>query len=424
MTILGKKGFTLAISLLFLFLSFAPLAVLIMARTNGFFIANRTADLKRAAYIADAGIADAFVQLRAYASPPMSFNVNNPNYTLGSGQKGSYSVSVVGTGSPWIAFTITSTGTYNHLTKTLVLQVQQTAISSFAYLSQTEINPQWGQLWWITGMTTVGPTRTNGQLNIWGSPVFDGTVAQNNAAIHYWNGGPPIDNPVWADGLSLGVPSITLPANAMLNTLSSAAAGSGFLLSGNSTIIFNSDGTINVTNADKGWNNTNMLLPANGTIYVQNGTATVQGTIKGQATVASDSEVYISGNLMYNTDPRTNPASNDLLGVVAKNNITVLASSAPANLELDAVLVALNGAFQVDQWWLSGKGNMIQYGSLVNNYCGPTGVFDPGTGTLYGGYNQLQYYDTRLKSQIPPSFPPASDSTGRLLYVKTGFQEL
>ncbi len=423
MLIRKNKGFALAFSLLFLLLSLAPIEVLVLSASSGITTANRSADLKRAAYIADMGIADAFIQLRGYASPPLSFNVNNAAVVVG-GKTGSYAVAVDGAGAPWLRYTITSTGTYHGQTKTLVLTVQQTAVSSFAYLSQTEINPVYGTLWWITGMTTVGPTRTNGRLNIWGSPVFDGTVTQSAATINYWNGGPPIDNPVWVDGLTLGASAIALPTSTVLGTLKTAASGSGLLLTGNSTVKFNSSGTINVTNAALGWNNHSMSIPSNGTIYVQNGSVTVQGTIRGQATVASDAEVYISGNLLYHTNPRTDPTSTDLLGLVAKNNVTVLAASSPTNLELDAVLVALTGSFQVDQWWVSGKGNMIQYGSLINNYCGPTGIFDPETGVLSGGYNQLQYFDPRLRSMIPPSFPPAQDASGRILYVKISFQEL
>ncbi len=424
MSIRKNKGFALVFSLLFLTLIILFTAVFFLTATHGFVIANRNADLKRAYYVADAGIADAFIQLRGYANPPASFTVTNANYNLGSGQNGSYSVTAVSNGAPWATYTLTSTGTYNNLTKTLVLVVQQSSISTYAYLSNTEIHPQYGALWWITGMTTVGPVRTNGQLNIWGKPIFNGTVNQSAATVNYYNGGPPTDDPNYVYGLTVNAPTVPFPTTSMLNSISSAASSSSMLLTGNSTVVFNSNGTINVTNSAKGWNNQNMVLPSNRTIYVTGGSATVQGTLNGQLTVGSDREIYISGNLMYNSDPRTNPASTDLLGLVARNNITVTAASAPSNLELDAVLVALTGSFQVDQWWVSGKGNMIQYGSLVNNYCGPTGVFDPSTGTLYGGYNQLQYYDTRLKTNIPPAFPPATDSTGRSLYVKLSFQEL
>ncbi len=429
-TVRQNKGFALAFSLIFLFLIVSFVGAYILATTNGLTTANRAADLKRAYYVADAGLADAVIQLRGYANPPASFNVSNAGYALGNGKTGSYSVSATSTGSPWLTYTLTSTGMYNGALKVLVLTVQQTSVSSYAYLSNTEINPTWGDLWWITGMTTVGPVRTNGTLNILGNPLFDGTTVQGGVAINYWNGGPPRDNPDFVDGLTLSSATVPFPTTTMLNSISSAASSGGLLLTGTSTVILNSDGTINVTNSANGWNNKNMALPSNGVIYVQNsgsgttdGDVTVQGTIKGQVTIASQNQIYISGNLIYNTNPRTNSSSTDLLGLVSQNDITVLANSAPANLELDAVLVALNGAFQVDQWWLSGKGNMIQYGSLVNNYCGPTGEFDPGTGTLYGGYNQLQYYDTRLQTMIPPAFPPAVDSSGRDIYVKISFKE-
>ncbi len=421
-----NKGFALAFSLVFIFLILASVAILIYSATNAFTIANRSADSKRAFYVADAGIADAFIQLRGYSIPPSSFTVSNSNYSLGgASKKGSYSVSAVATPVGTMSkYTLTSTGTYNGLTKTLVLTVQQTAMSSMAYMSNTEIHPVWGQLWWITGMTTVGPVRTNGSLNIWGSPIFDGTVTQSGPSVNYWNGGPPLDNPDYVYGLTVNAPSITWPAATMLPSISAAASSGGLSLTGNSTIVFNADGTMSVTNAAKSWVSHSMSIPGNGAVYVQSGTVTVQGTVKGQVTVGGDSEVYISGNLMYATDPRTDPSSTDLLGLVAQNNVTVLAASSPSNLELDAVLVALNGSFQVDQWWVGGKGNMIQFGSLINNYCGPTGVFDPFTGTLWGGYMQLQYYDTRLQTLLPPAFPPAVDSTGRTVYVKLSFKEL
>ncbi|MBF0490683.1 MAG: hypothetical protein HQL15_08755 [Candidatus Omnitrophica bacterium] len=424
-----NKGYALAFSLIFLFLIVSFVAAYILASAHGLSTANRGADSSRAYYIADAGITDAFIQLRGYSSPASSFTVSNASFDPGSGKMGSYSVTAASNGASWPIYTLTSVGTYNGVTKTLVLKAQQTSISSYAYLSNTEIHPTYGALWWITGMTTVGPVRTNGTLNISGSPIFDGTTTQSGSAINYYNG--VTSNPNFVNGLTLSAPTVTFPTTALLNNISSSASSGGLVLTGNSTVVFNANGTINVTNSARGWNNTNMAKPTNGMIYVQNtnssttdGNVTVQGTVKGQVTVASANQMYISGNLVYNTDPRTNPASTDMLGLVSKNDITVLANSAPANLELDAVIVALNGSFQVDQWWLTGKGNMIQYGSLVNNYCGPTGVFDPSTGNLTGGYNQLQYYDTRLQTMIPPGFMAAVDSTGRTVYVKLSYREL
>lgn len=421
-----NKGFAMVFSLVILLSIILSIDVYFQVASSGFRIAGISADTKRAYYLADAGLADAFMKLRSYSNPQSSFTVSNNNYTIGNGN-GSYSVQVSLINATWPTFIITSTGTYGNMSKVLQLTVQETTASMFAYLSNSETHPVYGQLWWITNMYTVGPVYTNGQFNIWGDPIFDGPVSQVASSINYWPG--VITNPSdFQGGLTLNAPSQAVFDNTILNNINSAASSSGgLLLSGDTAITFNADGTINVTNSAKKWSNQNMSLPSNKAIYVKKGSATVNGTVNGQVSVGCDNTIYISNNLIYNSNPdplNPNLASHDILALVAQNNITVKAASAPSNLEIEAVLVAINGSFQVDSWWVSGKGNMVQYGSLVNNVCGPTGVFDPGTGILYGGYNQLQYYDARLRSLIPPWFPPAKDSIGRIAYSKVNFKEL
>jgi Tfp pilus assembly protein PilX len=422
----SKRGFVLISSLVISTLIILSVGTYFYVAGSGLRIANITADNKRAYYLADAGLADAFMQLRGYSAPPSSFTVSNYNYTIGNGN-GSYSVQVISNNATWPAFTITSTGTYGNMSKTLQLTVQQTSASMFAYLSNSEIHPSWGPLWWITNMYTVGPVHTNGQFNIWGNPIFDGAVSQAASAINYWPG--VITDPSdFQHGLTLNAPAQAVFNNAILNNISAAASSpGGLLLSGDSSVTFNADGTINVTNSVKGWSNQNMAVPSNKAIYVNNGSVTVHGRVNGQATVGSDHNVYISDNIIYNTDPdptHPNPSSTDIVALVAQNDIVVIAASAPTNVEIEAVMVAINGSFQVDNWWAPGKGNMLQYGSLINNICGPTGVFDPGSGTLYGGYNQLQYFDPKLKTIIPPCFPPSLDANGRISYSKINFKEL
>lgn len=421
-----KSGYALAFSLIFLAMIVSLVAVYIMVANNGLVNAKRSADAKRAYYVADAGLADALVTLRNYSSPPASFNVANTNYAMGNGTFGTYNVNALSNGSAFATYTITSTGTYNNISRTLVLRVQQTSISTYAYFSNTEINPTLGTLWWATGAVTDGPVRTNGRFNIWGSPIFNGTVTQSNASINYHSG---TNNPVFAQGLTLSAPTVPFPTTSLLNNISSGATGGGLVLTGNTTIVFNSNGTMNITNSAKGWNNTNVAMPANGMVYVKNssgsttdGNVTVKGTVKGRVTVASANQTYINGNIIYATDPRTDPSSTDLLGLVSKKDITVKASSTPTNLEIDAVMVALTGAFQLDNPGISGKGNMVQYGSLVNNYSGATGTANA-SGQMVGGYVQLQSYDDRLKTDIPPGFLVATDSSGRIVYVRISLTE-
>lgn len=416
-----EKGFAIVFLLVFLLLVVLTTDVYFQVAHSGLRMAIQTTDTKRAYYLADAGLSDAFMRIRAGSTSAIS----NDNYSIG-GKTGSYSVTIISDNASWPTFTITSTGTYANTNKTLQLTLRQTSPSMFAYLSNTETHPVWGPLWWITGMYTAGPVYTNGQLNIWGDPIYDGPVSQVASSINYWPG--VVTNPSdFRGGLTLNAPAQAVFNNGILNNISAAASSGGLLLSGDSAITFNANGTMNVTNSARGWSNQNMSLPSNMAVYVQNGSATVNGTVNGQVTVGSANTIYISNNLIYNSDPdptHPNPSSTDVLALVAQNNIVVQAASAPANVEIEAVMVAINGSFQVDNWWAQGKGNMLQYGSLINYVCGPTGVFDPGSGTLYGGYNQLQYFDPKLATLVPPWFPASVDANGRTAFSRINFKEL
>ena len=69
------KGFAMVFSLVILLLITLSVDVYFQVAGSGVRIANISADTKRAYYLADAGLADAFAQLRSYAIPPASFTV-------------------------------------------------------------------------------------------------------------------------------------------------------------------------------------------------------------------------------------------------------------------------------------------------------------------------------------------------------------
>ena len=450
-----NKGFALTFALIFLFLIVSFMAVYMLAVANGISQANRTANLKKAYYAADAGLVDAYERITQAGINTIATNTNyipsattdNGVYSVGT-TTGNYTVSITYSNSPRTNYTITSTGTYGNISKTLQLKIIGAAISKYAYWSQTEINPTYGPLWWITGMLTTGPVQTNGTLNIYGNPVFNGVVTEAGSSPNYFDSSS-IPSKIFPIGLTNNAPQVNLPAQQTLNAINAVASnGQGLVLTGASTVIFNPTGTVTVTGTVKNsnctttttYNNTTITPPANGVIYVQStstipncsssakdGNVTVQGTVKGQLTVAADQNINVSGSIAYNSDPRTNPSSTDLVGLVANQNITIIEASAPTQLEMSAVLEALQGSFQVDQWWVY-RGNattavMDQFGSLINNYCGVTGEFDPSSGQLYGGWNQIQAYDTRLATVAPPGFPPYVNNSGNGVYIKQSIME-
>jgi hypothetical protein len=478
------------------------MAVYILTVANGVSQANRTANLKKAYYVADAGLADAYERItqagKIFVPPPSGQSyipspaTDNGVYAAGTAT-GNYNVTVAITNTPGFNYTITSTGTFGNETKTLQLKMTWASISKYAYWSQTENSPIYGKLWWVgIGVpnapgsfvyVTTGPVQTNGTLNLFGNPIFNGAVTEANGdgpgsgpgpTPYYYYGSSNTANPyglvsnpneIFPDGITSDAPKITVPPQTTLNLLNAEAAdGSGLVLTGNSTVIFNPQGTITVTGnvvnsncqTTTPYKNTTISPPANGVIYVQSsstipackssaldGNATVQGTVSGQLTVVADQNIYISGNVAYNEDPRPTPAnpaghpnSMDLLALVANQNITVIQASAFAqdgpSLELSAVMVALQGSFQVDQWWVymgpagpPGNPNaaiMDQFGSLINYVCGATGEIDL-SGNLLGGWNQQQSYDARLAKMSPPGFTPLVNSSGNITYSRLNIQE-
>jgi len=448
----NKKGFALVFSLVVVLLIILVCTAYFSVATNDLLLANRVADSTRAYYLAEAGLADAFMKLRADLGTPASISASNNNYPVGPGNlTGSYAANCVSDGAAWPTYTITSTGTYHGVIKNLVLEVRMISFSRWDYVSNSEIWFGW-PLWWVTGMVTTGPVFTNDQFNFFGTPIFNGPVGQFASSINYFHttsnpqnnpsGALPLqDNPYFQYGVTLNAPKMnvfSLPS-AVLDRIRVEANSQGLLLTGVSYVTLLSNGTMNITNQNNGWNNHNVSIPVDTAVFVQNGMVTmpsgppvyqngdvlVQGPfVNGQLTIGSDNNLWIGGSLLYHdkADPdRTIYSGSDLLGLVAKNNV-VINYQAAGDIEIDAYLVALLGSFQASGYWVSYKGNMIQFGGLANQICGPTGVMDP-FGNVIAGYNQLQYYDTRLEHMVPPWFPVVKDTAGRITYVKVRLTE-
>jgi len=456
-----NKAFALIFSLIFLFFIISFITVFIAATSAGLVNSNRTANEIKAYYVAEAGLADAYERVVRFSPPaedvfiPAS-NTDNGIYAMGDGTNGSYTVSLgASTVNGAISYIITSTGTYNKVRKILQLQINGSSITKYAYWAQVEGNASW----WITGQTLTGPVQSNGSLEIWGNPLFTGEVQQVGTSINAWAGTGYDQNTTFQGSLSLGAPAVNLPQVETLTALKNAAANSGLILTGPHIIQFNKDSTITYFKEDvingppsAGDTGTTISAVTNSAncsytsapcsiIYVQNstvngvsqndGTPTVHGTVSGQVTVAADQDIYIDNNIKYNDPPVRpgisggNPNSTDLAGLVASNNI-IVDITAPYNLELDGAMVAIQGSVtsqdsNYDPSFV--QGNLCEFGSLVNNVLGILGWFDPGSGKVLSGWNQLLYYDSRLLSAKPPGFPPALNKWGQL-YTKTSFQEL
>ena len=127
-------------------------------------------------------------------------------------------------------------------------------------------------------------------------------------------------------------------------------------------------------------------LAPDGVIYISKGNAHVQGVVSGRATVVADGRsglgfgnVYIDGNITYAQDPAAGP-SNDMLGLVANNNVTISETSPPMqNVYIDAGIFARTGAFGYQGYndvTAGPLGSIYLYGSITNYQRGDVGQFN------------------------------------------------
>lgn len=288
------------------------------------------------------------------------------------------------------------------------LVVQTESYARYAYFTDNEKSPTGSTVWFVTADHIEGPTHTNGQFSMYGNPTFDGLVSSVSSSIKFFNPPPPGgNNPVFNAGLELGVKAKPFPTTFPTSLVTAASSG-GKVFTGNTTVTLLSNGTMQITNSAQNLTNSVMPLPANGVLYVSNGTVTLQGILKGQLTVSTNKNVNIVGSVTYSDNPSVNPNSTDLLGIVAAGNVTI-ASSAPNNVEVDASIMALNTSFTVTNYWYGLKGTLTIKGGIIQAKRGPVGTFNSSTGQKVSGYTKDYHYDERLLSVIPPYFPVTGD---------------
>lgn len=327
-------------------------------------------------------------------------------------------------------YRITSVGSAGGISKRLINVVQVDNYARYIWFTDGE-NYGSSNVWFWDQDHLNGPTHTNGQLNIAGhnpGPIFDGEVRSASDQINYFNNGshiyssnpsnPPYDTPAFNGGLTLGANSINMPRQATY--LRNAASSGGLSLSNNTTVVLNSTGTMNITNngyyhdhCTGSCNNCCTLadqpLPANGALFVRNGNLSVSGVLNGRLTAGASGNVVIKGNTTYSDDPRVNPASTDMLGLISESNV-VISSAASYNLEVDASIMALNTSFMLENWWVGpAKGTLTIYGGIIQDQRGPVGTFSGIGGQKLSGYSKNYAYDSRMLGTPPPFFPTTGD---------------
>ncbi|MCH6559599.1 hypothetical protein IH799_04495 [candidate division KSB1 bacterium] len=307
---------------------------------------------------------------------------------------------------------VTATSTYGGVTDTVIAVVARPPSSHYAQF--TDNWPAANS--YVTGDTLYGPIHTNTKFKFGGSPVFFGKVSSVDPGYDTWGSGAP----QFLGGTEFGANAIPMPSLATgLQALRDSAIAGGDVYSANHVWLkFFDDGSYDYYEGagfSGTYTGTKFLSAITGVIMLDKNDKDihVQGTVSGQVTIyGKGRHIYIDDDILYADDPRTNPDSQDMLGLVAKKDIIVADSLANhSDVEIHGAIMALNQEFKVENLTAGPFGTMTLFGSTFQKQRGKlaNGILDSTdfTVTITNGYALKSYYDNRFLHVGPPFFPTA-----------------
>jgi type II secretory pathway pseudopilin PulG len=276
-----------------------------------------------------------------------------------------------------------------------------------------------------------GPMHTNDEFYVCGSPDFGRTATdaiEVSAPPTGWRSACSGSSPNFIGTFAASSPQLTMPpTNTALRNLTLP----DYIFTGRTNIVLTPTGmTVNGTPRP---------YPANGLIYVQNGTCGqtyrpydaygapagcadvfVHGEYGADLTIASAKDIVIDDDLTKSGDHLLGLVANDFVRMYhpvtsldAARGTCTTASGSPGDLDVEAALLALNHSVMVDNYYCGGPlGTLAITGAIVQKYRGPVGT---GGSSISNGYVKDYDYDNRLKYREPPHFLDPVQSSWRIL---------
>ncbi len=205
----------------------------------------------------------------------------------------------------------------------------------------------------------------------------------------------------------------TLPAGITLNNIYYAA---GTTIPANTTLVYNAE--------DDEYISYNGLT--NGMLFVDGEIEGLSGNNhRGKMSIASTESIIIKDNIYYYDRDESKDlfeddieSINDSLGLIAAKDVEIV-SGAPHDIEIDAIIMALNTSFFYEGWQNNLKGTLSLLGGLIQQQRGPVGTHNAGVKVT--GYSKNYNFDTRMANPASGNLPPYFPSTGE--YQKVWWKE-
>jgi hypothetical protein len=347
---------------------------------------------------------------------------------------------------------INSVGTFMGVDALVKVKLNLSTFAKYAWWIAAVSTGSPNKRTWVTGDTVWGGFHSDQFLNIDGDPVFYGRVSVEKGINM-----TPGSMPEFLGGYVTGV-HVEWDPNMKLTT--QAAADAGVDAGGTCRfddvdlwLTFNSNGTVTYRSAKNagddstkypplGTPGTTGILPLTtmaptGIIYLDKGDVYLSGTLYGKVTVVSDQSsgsgggnVYFTGDMVYNTPAmlpdgnggyikNEDPASTDLMGIIATNNIIISSKNTANNLggyqnnivnkdlRIDAGVMCLKGGFQLEDlnptYMNTLTGTIYLTGSMIAGK--EEQVANYNNDVLLGGYGRHIVLDERFLARPPLWFP-------------------
>ena len=292
----------------------------------------------------------------------------------------------------------------------VALFTSESSMSKYGWWTDNE-----NGVFWITGDTVWGRMHSNSMIHTSGSPVFEKKLTSSlgiNPKVKF-------SSAVFNGGYEK-IEQQDMPTD-MSDLENRATAGNGgaavntmCLYDQTLALEFFDDGTVGRTTG--GVTDTVLLsaIAPTGAIW-STAEVRVKGKVNGQVSILAE-DIWIDDDIVMAVDPMTNPMSDDVLGLIARDDIFVTNNTANnTNCVIQAGLCAIDGSFQAeDAPSRPVSGTLTIYGSIAQKKRGAIGKFN-NSNTITHGFLKSYYHDKRFDPDYqddpnvnyisPPGYP-------------------
>ena len=329
----------------------------------------------------------------------------------GPNMKGSFTVSRTDVGANAAKLRSISTytsygvGTLHDTVDVLFDKTKMNSFSMFAWMTNVE-----NGVYWITGDTVWGRVHSNSTFYVSGRPVYMEKVTTTNSFNP--KPGTGTNQAIFKKGYETGVAPIDLPTD--ISDLVNAATTGGKKYTGDIWVTLDpgtssaGDGKAYIRSTSTGpiIDSISLGNASFDGVILGTGRVNVKGTLDGQLSIGSMTDVYVQDDIRYAKNPRSG-SSTDVLGLVANRDVVVADNTVNNHdVYIDGCVFARSGSFRAENYnsrVVAGTLNLL--GSIVQNTRGAVGTFSGST--LVSGFSKRYRYDDRLADATfrPPFYP-------------------